>query len=262
MINVAIEAAKEAGKILMNNLGKLSVSQIANKQQFDFVTEVDKESEKQIIEIIKSTYPSHKIFAEETQKDDIGGYRWIIDPLDGTTNYIHSYPIFSVSIGLELDGEIILGVVFDPNKDEMFVAEKGKGAYLNGLRIYVSKVDDPAKALFTTGFPFRSKEYIDDYMSSFKELFYLISGVRRCGSAALDLSYLAAGRCDGFWEIGLSPWDIAAGYILIKEAGGKITDFSGGHFPLETGNVIATNGIFHNDIVKSVHKIFKGKINK
>ena len=168
MIKVAIEAAKEAGKILMASLGSLHASQISNKQQFDFVTEVDKESERRVIEVIKSTYPAHKIFAEETQKDDKGGYRWIIDPLDGTTNYIHGYPIFSVSIGLELDGDIILGVVFDPNRDEMFVAEKGKGAYLNDNPISVSQINDPAKALFTTGFPFRSKDYIDFYLSSFK----------------------------------------------------------------------------------------------
>ena len=262
MINVAIEAAKQAGKILMENLGTLKSSQIDSKQQFDFVTEIDKKSERKIIEIIKTAFPEHKIFAEETQKDEKGGYRWIIDPLDGTTNYIHSYPMFSVSIALEYEGEIILGVVYDPSREEYFTTEKGKGAFLNGQPISVSNITDPSMAIFSTGFPFRIKDSIDLYLASFKALFFKISGIRRCGSAALDFAYIAAGRCDGFWEIGLSPWDVAAGYLLIKEAGGKMTDFAGGQEFFETGNVVATNGHFHDEIVSTVQKVFKGKIDR
>jgi len=262
MKTVAIEAAHEAGKILMAHLGKLHATQIDNKQKFDFVTVVDKQSEKKIIDIIRAVYPDHHFYAEESQKDEQGGYRWIIDPLDGTTNYIHGYPVFSVSIGLEYEGEIILGVVFDPTRDELFVAEKGKGATLNDKPIHVSSIEMPKVSLLTTGFPFRSKKYIDYYQQSFKDLFSKMSGIRRCGSVALDFCYLAAGRCDGFWEIGLSPWDVAAGYLIIKEAGGVITDFAGGDNAVWSGNVVASNGKLQDEIIKIVQKAFAGQIEK
>ena len=262
MKRVAVKAAREAGKILMNHLGRLSSKQIDSKQQFDFVTIADKQSERKIINVIKKIYPDHHFYAEESQKDEKGGYRWIIDPLDGTTNYIHGYPVFSVSIGLEYEGEIILGVVYDPTRDELFVAERGEGATLNSKPIQVSSIELAQAGLLTTGFPFRSKKYIDHYQQSFKDLFSKISGIRRCGSVALDFCYLAAGRCDGFWEIGLSPWDVAAGYLIIKEAGGKITDFSGGDNAVWSGNVVASNGKLHNEILKAVQNAFAGHIEK
>lgn len=262
MKKIAIEAAREAGKILMTHLGKLSSTQIDNKQKFDFVTVADKQSENKIIHLIHQVYPDHHFYAEESQKDEKGGYRWIIDPLDGTTNYIHGYPVFSVSIGLEYEGEMILGVVYDPTRNELFLAEKGKGATLNDIPIQVSSIEMPKLSLLTTGFPFRSKKYIDYYQQSFKDLFSKMSGIRRCGSVALDFCYLAAGRCDGFWEIGLSPWDVAAGYLIIKEAGGMITDFNGGDNAVWSGNVVASNGKLHDEILTTVQNAFAGQIEK
>ena len=262
MKQTAINAALEAGKILRANLGTLKSEQIDLKRKFDYVTRVDRQSEETIIGIIKSDFPDHSFLAEESLRDKKGGYRWIIDPLDGTTNYIHTYPVFAISIALEHEGEIVLGVIYDPTRDELFVAEKGKGATLNGHPIHVSEIDEPSLCLLTTGFPFRSKDYIDLYLESFKRLFFKMSGVRRLGAVALDFCYLAAGRAEGFWEIGLSPWDVAAGYLILKEAGGEMTDFAGGDQPIWTGNVVASNGLIHNHILEVVQDVFKGHIEK
>ena len=259
---LAIDAARQAGALLMQSFGKLSQDQIETKNRSDFVTEVDKASEKKVIDLIKAKYPDHKIFAEETTRDETGGYRWIIDPLDGTTNYIHGVPIFSVSIGLELDGEIILGVVYDPTRDEMFYAEMGKGAYLNDLPIHVSNTADPAVALLATGYPFRVMHLIDPYQESFKGLFRKVSGIRRAGSAAIDLVYVAAGRFDGFWELDLHAWDIAASYVILQEAGGMITDFAGGDDVLKTGNTVASNSLLHAEILDVVKDVFAGIVDK
>jgi len=262
MRETAIQAAFEASKIIKSNLGKIQSNEVDLKQKFDFVTHVDRESEAKIIKVIKSRFPEHKIFAEESTKDEHGGYRWIIDPLDGTTNFIHAFPVFAISIALELEGEIILGVVLDPLRDELFVAQKGKGASLNGKPIHVSHTGDLAVSLLTTGFPFRNKESLDLYLESFRKLFLQVSGIRRIGCVALDFCYLASGRCEGFWEIGLSPWDVAAGYLIIKEAGGMITDFSGGDEAVWTGNVVASNGLIHEHILKVASEVFAGRINK
>jgi len=262
MKEIAIKAALEASKILKENFGKISSSQIDLKRQFDFVTYVDTSAEQKIIQVIKNDYPDHKFYAEESDKDESGGYRWIIDPLDGTTNYIHGNPVFAISIALEYDKKIILGVIYDPMRDELFTAEKDKGATLNGKAIQVSEIADPALSLLTTGFPFRSKHYLELYLESFKQLFYKVSGIRRMGSVALDFSYLACGRCEGFWEIGLAPWDIAAGYLIVKEAGGLMTDFAGGDSPVWTGNVIASNGKLHATIKNVVNDVFAGTIEK
>ncbi|MDZ7345351.1 MAG: inositol monophosphatase, partial [candidate division KSB1 bacterium] len=205
----AIAAARAGGKILLDNLGKLAPNEISGKAQFDFVTRVDKESEQCIIGILREAFPEHSFLAEEMHRDTIGGYRWVVDPLDGTTNYIHGVPIFSVSIALEKDGEPILGVVLDPIRDELFYAEKGAGAWLNGRRIQVSSVSNPEFALLATGFPFRVKHLLEVYQRSFNRLFMQVSGIRRAGSAALDLCYVACGRFDGFWELNLKRWDIA-----------------------------------------------------
>ncbi len=262
MKEIAIKAALEAGKILKENFGKIANSQIDVKQKFDFVTFVDHNSEKTIISIIREHYPDHKFYAEESARDDKAEYRWIIDPLDGTTNYIHGFPGFSISIALEHNQEIVLGVIYDPMRNELFLAEKGKGATLNGEPIHVSDISDPAKSMLTTGFPFRIKEYLDVYLEAFKLLFMQVSGIRRLGSAALDLSYLACGRCEGFWEIGLSPWDIAAGYLLVQEAGGQVTDFAGKDSPIWTGNVVASNVLCHKFMMDIIKKVFKGRIDK
>lgn len=262
MRDTAIRAAKAASKIQLENLGKISAGQIDTKKQFDFVTFVDKTSESTIIETIRTEFPDHQFYGEESHKEEGGGHRWIIDPLDGTTNYIHGIPFFSISIALEVEHEIVLGVVYDPVRDEMFVAEKGKGTTLNDQPVRVSAITDPAVSLITTGFPFRAKEYIDIYQRSFKDILFQASGVRRMGSAALDFSYIACGRSEGFWEIKLGPWDVAAGSLLVREAGGVITDFSGGDEYIWTGNVVASNGHLHDMLLGSVQKVFAGTIDK
>ncbi|OHE55520.1 MAG: inositol monophosphatase [Thermodesulfovibrio sp. RBG_19FT_COMBO_42_12] len=262
-LDTAIKAARLAGPAIIDNLGKISKRDISLKMASDFVTSVDRESEGIIIGTIKESFPHHLILAEESIKEYAGEeYRWIIDPLDGTTNYIHGYPVFSVSIALEYKREIILGVVFDPLRNDLFLTEKGAGAFLNGHPIRVSEINEIKECLITTGFPFRKKEIIDTYLNLFKNLFLKVSDLRRAGSAALDLAYLACGRCDGFFEIGLSPWDIAAGSLLIEEAGGVVTDFAGGNDYIWTGNIVAGNTVVHNGILTEVKNIFREIIDK
>lgn len=281
-LSTAVRAARLAGEVILNNLGRISKDEVDIKQASDFVTRVDKDSEQIIINTIKERFPHHLFLAEESVKEaETGGYcqygpsgshRWIIDPLDGTTNYIHGYPAFSVSIALEYSpctpsvvrgkDEIISGVIFDPLRNELFTAEKGKGAFLNGQPIKVSTVSELKDSLITTGFPFRRKELIDVYLKLFRKLFHKVSDLRRAGSAALDLAHLASGRCDGFFEIGLSPWDIAAGSILIKEAGGVVTDFRGESDYLSTGNIAAGTPTLHKEILKEIKDVFKGIIEK
>jgi myo-inositol-1(or 4)-monophosphatase len=261
-LEIAVKAAKLAGQIIVEHLGKISKKDIDLKKASDFVTIIDKESEKVIIDTIKKHFPDHLFLAEESLKEcGRETYRWIIDPLDGTTNYIHSYPVFSISIALEYKEEIIVGVILDPLRNELFWTEKGTGAYLNCAPIEVSKVE-MSESLVTTGFPFRSKEMIDTYMKLFKNVFLKVGDLRRSGSAALDLAYLACGRCDGFFEFGLSPWDIAAGSLLIKEAGGIVTDFAGDAHYLGTGNIVAGNPAIHKEILEEVKNVFEGVIDK
>ena len=260
-VDVAVTAAQRAGKIILENLGHISKNDIGLKKESDFVTRVDKESERIIINTIKERFPGHSFLAEESvHESDTDSYRWIIDPLDGTTNYIHQYPVFSVSIALEYNGERIAGVIYDPLRNDLFTAAKGNGAFLNGNRIAVSLVIDLKDSLICTGFPFRQKEHIDLYLRLFKNIFNRVSDMRRAGSAALDLAYLACGRCEGFFEIGLSPWDIAAGALMIKEAGGIVTDFSGGNNYLSTGNIVAGTPVIHEELLKEVKKVFAGII--
>jgi myo-inositol-1(or 4)-monophosphatase len=262
-LGTAFRAAMLAEKHILHYLGRISKDDIDTKQASDFVTRVDRESEQIILNTIKRDFPDHHFLAEESVRDDdAGGYRWIIDPLDGTTNFIHGYPVFSVSIALELKGEVILGLVCDPLRNETFSAEKGKGAFLNGRPVKVSSVGDLRNSLVTTGFPFRRKEIIGPYLDLFKNIFYRVSDIRRAGSAALDLAWLASGRCECFFEIGLSPWDIAAGSILIKEAGGIITDFGGGPDYLQTGNIVSATPALHGELLKEVKGVFSGTIDK
>src|SRR5208283_6163516 len=261
-LELAIEASRLAGEVILNNLGRLSSQDIHLKKTSDFVTYVDKASEQTIIKTIREHFPHHKLLAEESIKESgTQDYLWIIDPLDGTTNYIHGYPVFSVSIALQFDNNAILGVIFDPLRNDLFSAKKGKGAYLNGNAIAVSSVDTLKDSLIATGFPFRCKNLTDQYLRLFKQVFHKVSDLRRSGSAALDLAYLACGRCDGFFEIGLSPWDMAAGSIIIKEAGGVVTDFGGGPNFLTTGNIVAGNTAIHNELLKDVVTIFNGLYN-
>ncbi len=254
---VAVRAAREAGSFLLENLGKMKAGDIEEKRASDYVTRIDRESETIIMEIIKETFENHLFLTEESVRDEsTDEYRWIIDPLDGTTNYIHGYPVFSVSIALQYRGEIITGVVFDPVRDELFAAGKGAGAYLNGGRLDISKGDvDVRNSLIATGFPFREKEIIVRYLELFRSIFLGVSDIRRAGSAAIDLAYVASGRCDGFFEIGLSPWDVAAGSLLILEAGGVVTDFKGGNRYVETGNIVAGSRAVHEFLLKEIDRV-------
>lgn len=260
-LNTAIEAAQIGGKILMKSLESQERQQINRKQRFDFVTQVDRLSEAAILDFIRDSHSNHSILAEESGGyEEEKGYLWIVDPLDGTKNYIHGFPIFAVSIALKYDGKLVLGVVLDPIRNELFHAEQGKGAFLNGKAIKVSHTKDLSQCLLATGFPFRAKHLTDLYFEAFKSLFHQVSDFRRAGAAALDLAYLACGRLDGFWELTLNSWDVAAGTLLIEEAGGKVTDLWGGDTHLKTGNIVASNGIIHEEITRVVGKVFRNVI--
>jgi len=260
-LGTAFRAAMLAGELIVENLGKLSEKDIDTKDTSDFVTRVDREAEDLILSTIKRKHPGHHFLAEESVKEDITtDYRWIIDPLDGTTNFIHSYPVFSVSIALEYKGEVILWVIYDPVRKKLFTAEKGTGTFLNGLPVKTSSVKELGNGLIATGFPFRKKDLIDPYLDLFKNIFNQVSDIRRGGSAALDFAHLACGRCDGFFELGLSPWDMAAGSILITEAGGIVSDFGGGRDYLKTGNIVAATPLLHDKLLKEVKGVFSGTI--
>ncbi len=241
-LNIAIKAARRAGQIINRASNDLDLLKVASKQPNDFVTEVDKAAEAAIIETLQEAYPSYGILAEESGETAGQGeseYQWIIDPLDGTTNFIHGMPQYAVSIALAKGGVIEQAVVFDPNRNELFTASKGGGAFLNERRIRVSKRLKLQGSLIGTGFPYRMFDQIDTYLAIFKELAQKTAGMRRPGAASLDLAYVACGRYDGFWEFGLSPWDMAAGALLVSEAGGLVSDMRGEASYLETGNMIA-----------------------
>jgi myo-inositol-1(or 4)-monophosphatase len=262
-LTVAVRAARLAGEVILKNLGHLSTSDIQSKAAFDFVTTVDRWSESIIMKTIREKFPAHSFLSEEIlQEEGSSDYRWIIDPLDGTTNYIHAFPVFSVSIALEYRGEIILGVIFDPLRDELFHALRDKGCYLNNRRIQVSNISSLERGLIATGFPFRKKEMIDLYLEAFKKIFGKASDIRRAGSAALDFAYLASGRCDGFFELNLSIWDVAAGSLLITESGGVISDFGGDEQYLSTGNIVAGNPHIHGTLLIIIKAVFTGVVEK
>ena len=243
MLNTAVKAARKAGSIITRASSDIDRLTIRSKQKNDFVSEVDHAAEEAIIGVLREAYPGHGILAEESgAQDGDAEFVWVIDPLDGTTNFLHGFPQYCVSIGLLHKGVPNQAVVFDPNRNELFTASKGVGAYLNDRRIRVSKVDKVEDALMGTGFPFREVGHLDDYLRMFKNVTLNCAGVRRPGAAALDLAWVAAGRIDGFWEIGLSPWDMAAGALLVREAGGLIGDLDGNDTFLDSGRVVASNG--------------------
>ncbi len=258
MLNFAIDVARDAGGLLMQRLG---AAKVTNKGDIDLVTEADLASENLIIERIRSYYPQHGILAEESGEAALVGggkrseWKWIIDPLDGTTNYAHSYPCFCVSIALEHAGVLEVGVVYDPVRDEMFAAELGNGATLNDRKITVSSVAELKDAMVCTGFPYNVRER-PDFTRDFANFTMAAQAVRRDGSAALDLAYVACGRFDGFWEDGLSPWDIAAGKILIEEARGKVSNFENEPLSIYTKKVLASNGLVHDSMLRVIHHGF------
>jgi myo-inositol-1(or 4)-monophosphatase len=253
LLNFAIQTARDAGRLLAERFGRNL--RISNKSELDLVTESDLASERLIIDRIKTYYPRHAILAEESGTNppatdgEQSDWRWIIDPLDGTTNYAHGYPCFCVSIGLEHKGRIEVGVVYDPMRDECFAAERGEGAALNGKRIQVSPAPNLASALLCTGFPYDVRER-SEFARHFANFIMNAQGVRRDGAAALDLAYVAAGRFDGFWEEGLKPWDVAAGVLLIEEAGGRVSDYLGGTLDIFTPPMLASNGLIHEQMMR------------
>lgn len=253
-LSVARHAALNAGRILKENIN--GVRKISYKGDINLVTEMDTRSERVIVETIMSAFPGHGIMAEEEARIQTGsGFKWIVDPLDGTTNYTHGYPCFSVSIALEREGVVILGVVYDPMRDELFHAQSGQGAYLNGRGISVSKTDTLIQSLLATGFPYDRKESEKNNLDYFHALLMASQEVRRDGSAALDLCYVASGRFDGFWELKLHPWDVAAASLIVREAGGKVSDFTGEGFTLYDKQILASNGRIHGRMVEIMNKV-------
>ena len=245
MLNIAVRAARSAGDLILrsaDNVGRLHIDQ---KGKNDYVSEVDRMVEREIISIIKASFPEHGILAEESGEHPGNDYVWVIDPLDGTTNFLHGFPQYAVSIALKYKGKIEVGVIYDPLRDELFTAKRGGGAMLNNRRLRVTQQTNLKSALIGTGFPFKTDKYLDAYLGMFKALTTECAGIRRAGAAALDLAYVAAGRLDGFWEIGLMEWDMAAGILLIKEAGGVVTDFSFNDSYLQSGNLIAGSPKLH-----------------
>ncbi|HTH51202.1 MAG TPA: inositol monophosphatase family protein [Pyrinomonadaceae bacterium] len=249
MLNFAIETARDAGRILLERYGRTHT--VTKKGDINLVTEADLASEQLIIERIKSHFPKHAVLAEESGDavavDGSSEWKWIIDPLDGTTNFAHGYPCFAVTIAAERNGEIVVGVTHDPTRNETFAAERGKGATLNNKPIRVSDTDELGNALIVTGFPydFKKRENFSRHLTTF---LLKSRGVRRDGSAAIDMAYVACGRFDGFWEEGLNPWDMAAGVLLIEEAGGQVTGYGGSSFTIYNPPMLATNGLIHDQM--------------
>jgi myo-inositol-1(or 4)-monophosphatase len=238
MLTIAVKAARRAGAIINRAARDVEGITVTAKRRNDFVTEIDRAAEDAVIETLRKAYPDHATLAEESGAAGASDYTWIIDPLDGTTNFIHGFPQYAVSIALRHRGAITQAVVYDPGRNELFTASKGRGAFLNDRRIRVSRRDHLRDALIGTGFPFKEIAHLDEYLRMFKRVTQNTAGVRRAGAAALDLAYVAAGRLDGFWELGLAPWDMAAGSLLIFEAGGLVSDLDGEAHYLDAGEIV------------------------
>ncbi|HEX6929169.1 MAG TPA: inositol monophosphatase family protein [Gammaproteobacteria bacterium] len=241
MLNIGVRAARRAGDVIVRSMSRLSDIKVETKAGNDFVSEVDRDAERTIIETIRRSYPDHAFIAEESGRTGDAECEWIIDPLDGTTNFLHGFPVFAVSIALRIRGRIEHGVIYDPVRQELFTASRGGGAQLDGRRLRVSQRRELSTALIGTGFPYREKDNIDVYLPTFRAMTERARGIRRAGAAALDLAYVAAGRLDGFWEMNLQLWDIAAGTLMVQEAGGLTGSLDGGTTHLETGNILAAN---------------------
>ncbi|MEE9270505.1 MAG: inositol monophosphatase family protein [Candidatus Krumholzibacteria bacterium] len=262
-LKTAQEAVRRAGEIIRKSYAALRSDDVSEKRANDMVTVVDIESQRSTVTLLRERFRTDFIVAEESFEASVNQgiasdapRRWYIDPLDGTTNYIHAYPMFAASIALQEDGEMVMGVTYDPMRDELFHAVRGEGAYMNDARIRVSTISSKVRTLLATGFPFRAREYLDEYLKTFRFFFNNSRGIRRGGSATLDLAYVAIGRVDAFWEMTLSPWDMAAGVILIEEAGGTVTDFFGEKNSLANGHIVATNGAFHDWMCEHIQSVF------
>jgi myo-inositol-1(or 4)-monophosphatase len=251
---VAVEAARRAGALLRAHAG--AARAISTKSSpINLVTEIDRQAEALIIECIRARFPEHAVLGEEGGPQGGGTHRWIIDPIDGTTNFVHGVPLFSVSIGLEVEGEIRIGVVYDPSLDECFVAERGGGAYLGDRRLAVSTTASLASSLLATGFPYDVRETADNNLAEYAAFTRQNRSVRELGSAAITLAWVAAGRLDGYWELVLGPWDVAAGWLLIEEAGGRVTNLTGGPLDLGSPAVVASNGRIHAAMLATLREV-------
>jgi myo-inositol-1(or 4)-monophosphatase len=255
MLNIAIRAAHHAGDFITRKINKVPDLQIEVKAKNDYVSEVDRQAEIHIIEDLLKAFPKHGILAEESGvikgEED---FTWIIDPLDGTTNFLHGFPHYAVSIACQHQGKLMHGVIYDPFKQELFAASRGDGATLNNRRIRVTNLKTTESALLGTGFPFKNPGQLDEFIKLFSEFFNSASDIRRAGSAALDMAYVAAGRLDGFWESGLHSWDLAAGALIVREAGGLVTDFSGDEHYLEKGQVVAGNPKIIAEMLRKIQR--------
>jgi len=260
MINIAVRAARNAGRIILRYYERTESLHVDEKSRNDFVSEVDRQAEQIIIKELRNKYPSHAILGEESGGHKGDDYQWVIDPLDGTTNYLHGLPQFSVSIALKHRGRLEHGLVYDPLREEMYTASRGAGAQLNDRRLRVSQRIDLEGALLGTGLPFRDQRFVKEYLGMLEALMKDSAGIRRPGSAALDFAYVAAGRTDGFWELGLSEWDFAAGALLVREAGGVVSDISGGDRYLETGNVITGGFKVHAAMLKAIKPFLNARL--
>ena len=253
-LEVAIDAARQAGRLLLDLRG--SRLNIEKKGKVDLVTDADRRSEDLIRKIISENFPDHQFIAEEgTESKSDSEYRWLVDPLDGTTNYTHGFPIWCVSIALLKRGDITAGCIYNPSLDECFTAETGWGAYLNADKISVSGTEKLDDALLATGFPYDIRETDDDNLREFTAFYKQAQAVRRAGAAALDLAYVACGRFDGFWEFKLSPWDIAAGILMVTEAGGRATSYSGDRYDIYKGELLASNGLIHERMAEILREV-------
>jgi len=251
------ELAREAGSLLLSYFGKVAIEY---KGDVDLVTQADRSSEELIFARIRKQWPEHDVMGEEGSRRETGSdFRWYVDPLDGTTNFAHGYPVFCVSIALEHKGERIAGVIYDPTRDEMFAAEKGSGSRLNDRPIGVSKTKRLAESLIATGFP-SHKRHKNPNIHFYHQITLRSHGVRRAGSAALDLCCVACGRYDAFWEFNLNPWDTAAGVLLVEEAGGAVTNFTGGPFAISSREVLASNVLLHDELLTEFRNIFEGRV--
>jgi myo-inositol-1(or 4)-monophosphatase len=254
MLNTAVKAARKAGTIIVRASHDVDKLTVRSKRKNDFVSEVDHAAEDAILSTLREAYPDHGVLAEESGAHGAKAeYVWIVDPLDGTTNFLHGVPQYCVSIALTHRGQLQQAVVFDVNRSELFTATRGAGAFLNDRRIRVSRTDKLDNALIATGFPFKEVDHIDEYLRMLRHMMVGCAGVRRPGAAALDLAWVAAGRTDGFWELGLSPWDMAAGALLVREAGGLVGDLAGEDAFLENGRIVATNGKIFGAMLKALN---------
>jgi myo-inositol-1(or 4)-monophosphatase len=250
LLNTAVKAARIGGEYALRQLNRVHQLEVHSKSRNEFVTQVDLAAEQAIIESISERYPDHAFLAEESGEHGEGDHVWIIDPLDGTTNFLHGFPVFAVSIALRVKGKLQVGVVYDPNRQEIFTAMRGQGAQVDGRRIRVSNRTDLEAALIGTGFPYRSQEHMAHYLKMLESVLTSTAGIRRPGAAAIDLAYVAAGRLDGVWEFGLQAWDIAAGSLIIREAGGLISELQGDGDYLQSGNIVAGSPKIHDALKK------------